>query len=352
MRRVISLVLTDTHLAESNIETNKSIYRQAIAIAQQHGLKEIDHAGDVFHSRKAQPQGLLKAFCDILDELADAGIKLNCVVGNHDKSFYSDSDSFLDPFQYHPAIQLYRFCGARFIDKKVGIHYASFFADEQYIAMMQDKDINGGFSSKNILITHIGCQGAVMNNGTKVESRITTDLFHKYDKVLIGHYHDLQALNEKVEYIGASLQHNFGEGTQKGLTLIYDDLSTELVPLEFPKYLKYEVNVKELTTADIEELKKEKELSGDNLRLILKGEEQDLKAFNLQTIRELGISVQLEQKSVDKKELEQRVEPFTSKTLEDEFKVFCKKQKLNHKDGLKYFNKITNINVQTEIVSN
>jgi len=346
MKKPIAVVITDTHLSDSTIELNKSIFEQATMLANSLGLNQIEHLGDIFQSRKSQSQAVLTAFREILNNLHDREITLNCVVGNHDKVSYSEVDSFLDPFQDHIALNLYRFCGARFTKPanslssgNVGINYASYFSDEQYIKMLQEKDKVDGFAERNILLTHIGCTGAVMNNGTKIESSINSNLFSKYDLVLVGHYHDPQQFDH-IEYIGAAMQHNFGEGTQKGATVIYDDLSTELVPFTFPQYLKYEVDVKSMTTKDIDDLKKEKQNSQDHIRVILKGAEKDLKAFNSNSLREIGISVQLEQEKIDIEELETRCEAFDSKTLTEEFEVFCKKNKLNHKEGLKYFNQI------------
>lgn len=354
MKKPIAVVITDTHLSDSTIELNKSIYRQAAELCLKLGLTDLEHAGDVFQSRKSQSQAVLTAYQEILDDLAHQGINLNQVVGNHDKTDYNSVDSFLDPFQHHPAMSLRRTYDTRFtqnpenpnvnhfkakcFEGTIGIHYASFFNDQQYIEMIQS---HMGFGDKNILLTHIGCTGAVMNNGTKIETSITSNLFSKYDLVLNGHYHDPQQFDH-VEYIGAAMQHNFGEGTQKGATVIYDDLSTELVPFIFPQYLKYEVDVKSMTTKDIDDLKKEKQNSQDHIRVILKGAEKDLKAFNSNSLREIGINVQLEQEKIDIVELETRCEAFDNKTLTEEFEVFCKKNKLNHKEGLKYFNQIVN----------
>jgi exonuclease SbcD len=345
MRKPIAIALTDTHLSENTIELNKSIFRQARAKTKELGLDRVQHLGDFFQSRKSQSQDVLTAFADILDEFSDEGMILDAINGNHDKTAYGEPDSFLDPFKYHPAINLYRYCGARFVND-IAIHYASFFRDQEYIALIEEALKNGSFSKQNILLTHIGCNGATMNNGTPIKSEITSALFSRFDKVFIGHYHDAQEFGN-VEYIGAAIQHNFGEGTQKGLTVIYDDLSTELIPLNFPQYLTYEVDVKTVTNKDIQDLKDEKK-SGDYVRVVLTGDEKSLKSFNMQSLREAGVAIQLKQEKLEIKEIETRVEAFDNQTLTEEFEAFCKKNKLNHKEGLKYFNKIVAQDVQTE----
>jgi exonuclease SbcD len=343
MKTAIAAILADSHLKEDNIEVNKSIYRQASEIAKGLGLSQIDHAGDIFNSRKSQSQPVLVTFKEILDELHSNGITLNACVGNHDKTDYSSAESFLDPFSEHPSLNLYRNYG----DRKIGniyLHFLSFFSDDIYIELIKEQTSGAGLPKgcKHVLITHIGIAGSVMNNGTVIESEgITPSLFKDFDLTLVGHFHDAQTLAEgRIKYIGASLQHNFGEMTDKGLTILYDDLSTEIIPLKYPQFIKYEISPKDLTSKDIADIKQEKEASGDNIRIVLTGLEADLKSFNKQILIEAGVSVQHKQEEVVKEDLEQRVEAFDANSLKEEFHVFCEKNKLDLNQGLKYFNKI------------
>jgi len=347
MRNAIAVILTDTHQKEDNIEIVKSIFRQATEIAKDLGLHEINHAGDIFNSRKSQSQLVLTSFKEILDELWSEGMILHTCVGNHDKTDYSSADSFLDPFSKHPALSLYRIGGARMLrgKKDIWLHYQSYFTDELYQKYLLEM-VDDVFDRKatNVLLTHIGITGAVMNNGTVIESEtITPSLFNDFDLSLVGHYHDAQALaGGRIKYIGASLQHNFGELTGKGLTILYDDLSTEIIPLKYPQYLKFEVSPKELTSNDIADLKKEKEESGDNIRIVLTGSQADLKSFNKQILIDAGVSVQHKQDEINAEELEQQVEAFDANSLQNEFDKFCEKNSLNKETGLKYFNQIIN----------
>lgn len=346
MKTAIAAILADTHLKEDNIEVNKSIYRQASKIAQEYGLKVIDHAADIFNSRKSQSQTVLTAFKEILDELERDGITLNSCVGNHDKTDYGAVESFLDPFATHPAFNLIRDSGGFFErgNDQIGyteIVYLSYFSDEMYLKELERLNQNLT-NEKTVLITHIGIAGAVMNNGTVISSEsVIPSVFNKFALTLVGHYHDAQILADgRIKYIGASLQHNFGELTGKGITILYDDLSTEVIPLKYPQYLKYEVSPKDITSKDIADLKKEKEESGDNIRIILTGSDADLKSFNKNILIEAGVSVQHKKEDIDAEELEQRVEAFDTNSLKVEFEVFCEKNNLDHAKGLKYFNQV------------
>lgn len=346
MSNLIAVILTDTHLKESNIETNKSIFKQAVQVLKKHesDLKKwfIYHGGDIFDSRKAQPLDVLKeGFLDILDYLFDEGVTLVAIPGNHDKTSYASANSFLDVYATHPSLILERYGACVHLDKECTLSMIPFFADEEYYQVLKDFQVEEG--RKNFLLTHIGVDGAIMNNGLAVETNLSSNLFDRFDKVLIGHYHDEQEMNDKIHYIGSSIQHNFGEDDNKGVTLLYSDGKIERIPLDFPRYITREIDVKKLSMSDIKEMRENNE--NDSVRIILTGKEQDVKSFNKQQLLDLGVKVELKQTPIDIEELQTRVEPFTSKTLSESFKAFCKEKELNHKVGLKYFNKIDFSNV-------
>lgn len=336
-KKPIAAILADTHLEERNAEVVKSIFQQAIEYAKSIGLQQIEHAGDLFHFRKAQSQPNLTVQQEIFDMFSKEDMILNIVVGNHDKTEYTLAKSFLEPYQHHPALNIYKTFGRASLTKDINLNYLSYFADEEYIAYYKELIEQDSFEKKNILLTHIGVEGAVMNNGTKIESKISPSLFKEFDLVLIGHYHDAQNIDDKVKYIGASLQHNYGELTGKGLTVLYDDLSIETIPLRYPQYIKYEVDPKQITVKDIKELKAEKESSGDNIRVILVGSDAEIKSFNKQLLFDAGISVEKRTEEIEVEELEQSVTAFTAQNLKDEFKGYCEKHNLNYTQGQKYF---------------
>jgi exonuclease SbcD len=346
MKTAIAAILADTHLKEDNIEINKSIYRQASEIAISLGLKKIDHAADIFNSRKSQSQLVLTTFKQILDELHEKGLVLESCVGNHDKTDYGAVESFLDPFAEHPAFILHRRSGG-FLERgndEIGytdIAYLSYFTDDIYLKELEHLSSHVT-NEKTVLITHIGISGAVMNNGTVIESEsITPSVFNKFALTLVGHYHDAQTLaGGRIKYIGSSLQHNFGELTGKGLTILYDDLTTEIIPLKYPQYIKYEVSPKDLTSKDIADLKAEREQTGDNIRIILTGSDADIKSFNKQILIDAGVSVEKKSDKIEAEELEQRVEAFDTVSLKTEFEGFCTKNNLDINQGMKYFNNV------------
>jgi exonuclease SbcD len=340
MKKPIATFLTDTHLKEGNLVLNHSIYKQAIDIAKNLGLKRIFHLGDIFDSRQSQTIELLKnGFFDILEVFKNEDIKLLAIAGNHDRTDYSSKHSFLTTFQYHPSFILYEDAGCIQLTNDIELYLLPFFEDSVYNQYLQSIFGEGSLTARKVLGTHIGFSGAIMNNGTVVHSSVDKSFISRFEKVLVGHYHDQQEF-DNIHYIGASMQHNFGEKSNKGLTVLYDDLSTELIPLDFPKFTTLYISVKDLKNQDIEDLKKEKEETSDNFRVILEGSNEETSAFNKQELLSIGIKVEKKQNKVVKEEIETRVEKYDKTKLSSYFTEFCNSNLLVEEEGFYYLNQI------------
>ena len=293
------------------------------------------HLGDIFDSRRGQTVGNLNNFLYILDYALEVGVKIVIIPGNHDKVFYGEEDSFLNPFTHHPAYTLIKSYYQLQLTENIVVHFLPYFLDQVYNQYLQ----NVIFSDKqDILFTHIGITGARMNNGVEVEG-IKQSSFQGFEKVYIGHYHDKQIFG-KFNYIGSSIQHNFGETPEKGLTLLYDDLSFSTHELDFPHYIKIDIDVDRIGVNEIRELQEESQSSNDFLKVVLCGSEEKVKSFDKTQLLSSGITVQLKVDNILKKEVDERVEPFTSISLLSEFSKFCKKNELQEENGIVYLNKI------------
>lgn len=346
-RTPIAVILTDTHLEDDNVEANKRVFAEARRIAKESDLGVVYHSGDIFDSRKAQTQHILSVFDDILDEHDGDQIDLDAVPGNHDKTDYSSRRSFLDPFRHHRRFNLYRGPVDRILPKGFVLTLMPFFDDPTYIKLLQEhyKDRNIFESSdiggpKQIMLTHIGLDQAMMNNGIKVSSQVKDELFSAYDKVYIGHYHDASDYNTRIRYIGSSLQHTFGERADKGITVLYSDLTTDAVDPGTPKFYTYIVPVENLTNKRLAEIKKVKEEGQDNIRVVITGDEAKVKAFDKNRLQVAGIKVATKEEKIIKDDIDERVEAFTDSSISMAFASFCEKNTLNLKEGQRYLNSV------------
>lgn len=343
-RKPIAVILTDTHLDDGNEDANKLVFAEARRIAKENDLGVVFHDGDIFDARKAQTQHLLNTFDDILDEHDADQIDLTAIPGNHDKTDYASRRSFLDSFRHHKRFNLFRGPHERIIHsgKKISITLMPFFSDEKYIQILNDHIAEGLMPDvkTRIMLTHIGLDQAMMNNGMKVSSQVKEELFKDYDKVLIGHYHDSSDYSSRIRYIGSSLQHTFGERPDKGITILYDDLSLGTVDAGAPKFYTYVVPVENLTNRRLAEIKKEKEEGQDHIRVVITGDESKVKAFDKNRLQIAGIKVATKEEKIVREEVDERVEAFTDKSLSEAFKTFCEKNNLSLVEGQTYLNTV------------
>lgn len=242
-RRAQGIFLTDLHASHKTFKVVNSIVEQALNLAVELGAFTLFLGGDNFQSRKAQTQESLMWFQTLLDSAEVKEINVVSIVGNHDKTDYRGEASFLEPFRYHPNFTLIENTG-RVVFEDLVIYGLSYFDDDVYIKSLAQlsKQAKKAAAVKKILLTHIAVQGAMNNDGSVIENKLTGPSFKEFNKVLIGHYHNRYQINDKIEYVGSGYQANFGEDEFKGCTVIYSDGSTEFKQLEFPKFITQHVD--------------------------------------------------------------------------------------------------------------
>lgn len=222
-RKPIAVVLTDTHLKESNRRSVYQVFELACKIAKEFKIPVLS-GGDNFDSRKSQPLENLVSFKEILELFNENQVEFYSIIGNHDKVDQSKSESYLSPYKYFPNIHIideYEFIeiGGR------ELILLSYFTEIEYYSLLEEiVKLN---VSDSLLLTHIDIQGFTMNGNNISEHGFNKSIFSSFRKVLVGHYHDYSC-KDNIEYIGSSLQHNYGESYEKGIRILYDDFSTEI----------------------------------------------------------------------------------------------------------------------------
>jgi DNA repair exonuclease SbcCD nuclease subunit len=107
---------------------------------------------------------------------------------------------------------------------------------------------------------------------------MTHDLFNEhFDLVIIGHYHNAQQV-DIFNYIGSSFPHNFGEDNNKGICLLYDDLSLEIIDYHFKRYINYVVDPHLVNDALIAEITNESVIH--NVKLTINGTKDQTTEIN------------------------------------------------------------------------
>lgn len=330
MAKSIAIWLTDTHLSESTIDVNKSIFGQVFDLCDSIGVKTIFHGGDIFSSRKGQTEDVLCAFKNIIDEAATRGLMIYAIAGNHDKTNLTNDRSFLYAFDKHPAFQVMH-VGDSIENDSVDIYFLPYF-DETLVYADKLKQVRQLVKKErcNILLTHVGISEALTNVGIKVENELDVKLFKDFTHVLIGHYHDRQVLEEdRIIYTGSAYQANFGEDKNKGVVVINDDPIDPLtfIDLAFTEYVTVDILPVDLNTELISQITdKSKEAK---IRLRIAGEVPEDKKHLLITLQNAGTKIQIEKTSFSPSEVVQSKKVvMTDANIVDNFNEWSKDRKI------------------------
>jgi len=343
VKKVIAILIGDTHLKESNIEENINIYIQVIKLAKKYGVN-VFHGGDVWDSRKSQSLINLEVFYEILELFREENLMLQAIPGNHCRTNYSSEESYLDIYQDHPNFILTR--GYDYLDfEKLRLHFIPYFDEKDtYGKYLKQVKLKKGV--KNILQTHIAINGVKNNDGTTIENDLNKNLFKQFDKVLVHHYHNQSKIGNNIYYVGGGFPHNFGETNEKGISILFDDGSHEFVKLEFREYHKIKVDIDKTSEAKIEKLLSKWGDSEHNIRFQFFGNVAKLDALNVNRFKQKGIDVKIKRPDVDAGMISAQKQEFISfnkDSIKKEFVKFAKYNKIKDlKVGQKYLNQILN----------
>ena len=225
------LLLNDIHISKDNIPAFKANWQEAIDICRKMDVKEIAIGGDLFFSRAAQTLDVLLAVHDALLTAAEHGIHVTIAEGNHDKVNQENERGYCHVFDQHSNVLV---CD-EYVSLPLGddcrfvLHMMGYFPEDGSFCTRLDRLKEEAIDPKrlNFLYIHEGINGALAQPNDK---ELPAKIFEDFDKVFVGHYHNRTIIDKtRIEYIGSSRQHNFGEDEEKGYTVIYTDGSHEFI---------------------------------------------------------------------------------------------------------------------------
>ena len=225
------LLLNDIHISKDNIPAFKANWQEAIDICRKMDVKEIAIGGDLFFSRAAQTLDVLLAVHDALLTAAEHGIHVTIAEGNHDKVNQENERGYCHVFDQHSNVLV---CD-EYVSLPLGddcrfvLHMMGYFPEDGSFCTRLDHLKEEALDPKrlNFLYIHEGINGALAQPNDK---ELPAKIFEDFDKVFVGHYHNRTIIDKtRIEYIGSSRQHNFGEDEEKGYTVIYTDGSHEFI---------------------------------------------------------------------------------------------------------------------------
>lgn len=191
------------------------------------GIDTIIHLGDFLDRRKFVNFLTLNTVRNgFVDRLKKSGIKMHCLLGNHDIFYKNKSEVnslqelFSDNFIIHDTPKVLEFDGLPlamlpWINKENEAESLKFIAEAE----------------ADILCGHLELNGYQVLRNTPFDGGMSADLFKRYDAVYTGHFHTRHSIGN-VHYLGCPYQITMNDyGDKKGFH-IFD---TETREMEFVK---------------------------------------------------------------------------------------------------------------------
>lgn len=338
------LLINDIHLSKDNSAEFHQNWQEAIDICKKYDIPTIVIGGDLWQSRAGQT---LNVLMDARTAIIKATVvnNLNIIIesGNHDK---------VDP----EAVWSYNHIFSEYANVDVVDDYAGYGVDNNVMLwLINYYPENGSFIEKlnevvgamkesdyNILYCHEGINGAL---ATASDKELPIDIFKPFDKVLVGHYHNRTSIdNGRIEYIGSSRQHNFGEDEEKGYTILYSDGSIKFIKNKAnTKYTTIEITSENLNQAS--DLLKKVSDKDTKIRLKISCTAEEAATIDKVALVEQGASkVEIITESmITKTETQDFSTKFDKNGLKDEYSKFCAQREIDNIEiGLQYLDKIEN----------
>lgn len=338
--------MNDIHVSKDNIAEFHKNWDEALSIADKNNIPDIVIGGDLWQSRSSQTLDTLLAVRDAIIRAQNLGIHLTIAEGNHDlvdQEAYLGYSHIFDHYEGVTVVGEYEVIG---FDGDVDLYVMSYFPEngsfvEKLEALIRDSHIKD-HAFKNILYIHQGIRGGLAQPS---DDELPTSIFKDFDAVLVGHYHDRKKIaGTKIEYIGSSRQHNFGEDEEKGYTILFNDGSYEFVKNQVNiRYRNLEVNYTELGDGLMDELEDFSKDERYKVKVKVSCFSDEAPNIDKQKLIEAGatkveiITEQTEVADIEPKGLDHK---FDKSGIKEAYTEFCSQKEIDSAMGIKYLDKI------------
>lgn len=330
----------DWHIKKTNRDQILDLVEQKCELALELDIDDLFVLGDIFDSRVSQTLEVLNTFDRCLELIDSYGLVLHGFPGNHDKTNYSKSESFLTQFRHHPAFNLIE--EYTHIDRgDLRIHVMPFFSEEKWLELYKPVIREG---KTNILLSHIAVEGSVNNDGTRVSTPIKTSMFINMDAVYLGHYHNEHKVGSNIFHLPCIQQNDFGEDNRKGFSIIYEDGSRTFQKSIFKEFVKVTIDVDTMDDKEIAKIKKRLVAGDIHPRIEFVGAENKVKAINKSKFTELGIDVKTKIKEIEvnTNQVVHDFKKFKKEDIVKHFEEFCTENQYSYEEGIELLQQTLN----------
>lgn len=224
-------IITDTHFSARNgSEMFHALFEKFYAntffpALKAQGITEVLHLGDLFDRRKYIDFYSLKRCKEYFFEpLAEAGIQMHVLVGNHDIALRNSLEI------NSPTLLLAQYSNIHTIDTPTELsRTGTKFLMVPWICSTNYAECMDAIaaSSADILCGHLEISGFSMYRGVESHEGFDANMFAKFDAVFSGHYH-YKSAKGNVQYLGNPYElTHMDAGDQRGFHIL-DTESREL----------------------------------------------------------------------------------------------------------------------------
>jgi DNA repair exonuclease SbcCD nuclease subunit len=280
MKENYFLCIGDPHFKLDNIDDTRQFISNLDKYLSAH--EEIDYIvvmGDVLHTHEKLHTVALNIAVDFFKMLVSHERNIYCLVGNHDAT---SNTIFLTTNHWMNILKGWDYLTIVDYPIKVEIQN-SFVVMCPYVPegrFIEALDKVEDWKDASIIFGHQTINGAKMG---MIVAKDIDEWKDCYPILISGHIHDKQIIGDNVYYTGSSLQHSFGEGSDKSLTKF--NFRKDIKIEEFEEvYL--EIKKKKIIYADVSELDEIQEKLKDEVeyKIVLSGNESEFKALKNSTL--------------------------------------------------------------------
>lgn len=344
-RQPVALVITDCHCGKDTLQDFIQNWQEAIGLCISTGIRHILFAGDLVLSRASQTLDVLLAIHDVFEQCNRQGIRLTLINGNHCKVNQEATRGYCNVFDSFENVRVIDEWGIVTLTDELEVCMISYFPEkgsfsghlrnlEEYLA---EKGQPCG-----ILIIHEGIRGGLAQ---PTDTELPAALFSKWDKVLVGHYHNRTRVKPNIEYIGSSRQANFGEDEEKGYTLLYADGLTEFV--KNTVNMRYQVIDVDVSRVNVHLKDRLEEIRSDGryrTKVRIHGTSAETANVDKEQLLQSGASKVeiIHQETVPAgSESSGLYEKFDTHKIQENYRNFCREKEIENMElGLNYLSKI------------
>ncbi len=225
------LLFSDLHLHQHKRSVNRlhdclKALEWVFDVAEEKQIDDIVFGGDLFQDRQKIDIITYHLTFEVISKRCKK-VNLWLLLGNHDLWYHDKWDiSSVKPMSAINNVHV--------IDKPCTLEISRNYIDFLPYTTNPIDHLNYLRKSKGrTLVAHLAVDGAQLNTLHDTRSdvilehdgemvKVDASVFDGWDQVWLGHYHGYQKIAPNVEYIGSTLQLNFGEAFQHKYVIIHD----------------------------------------------------------------------------------------------------------------------------------